>query len=172
MAEGAMTAKLKALQHRTEVEAECRPQMPAARGPNGGHMQVCPLRGTAPLGEVHEPPPDSPNSFTQSSVTLELGIIVLKVWRPVVNKGTHAHPNPWPSPGATTIDLDTYSKASVLLEGEHNLTLPCIGSEQHAPPCTPHSFPFSPLLNTHAHSTAPGEGTASIRHAADPHLKV
>ena len=135
-------------------------------------MQARTLRGTAPLGEVHEPPPDSPDSCTQSSIALELGVIVPKARRPVFDKGARAGPDPWPGPGATTIDLDTYPRASVLLEGEQNLTLPCVGSEQHAAPCTPHSFPFSPLLNTHTCGTAPSEGAASIRHTADPHLEV
>ncbi len=61
---------------------------------------------------------------------------------------------------------------SVLLEGEQNKFLPCLGSEQHAAPCTPHTFHFSPSPDTHAWGTAPGEGAAPIRCAADPHLEV
>jgi hypothetical protein len=43
--EGATTAKPKALQPKIEVEAEYRPQIPAARGPDGGHLQAHTLRG-------------------------------------------------------------------------------------------------------------------------------
>jgi len=50
----------------------------------------------------------------------------------------------WPSLGASTTNLDTYLRVLVLLEGEQNKILPCVGSEQHAAPCTPHAFPFSP----------------------------
>jgi hypothetical protein len=46
-----------------------------------------------------------------------------------------------------------------------------VGSKQYATPCTPHTFHFSPSLDTCARGTAPGEGAAPVR-AVDPHLEV
>ena len=70
--------------------------------------------------------------------------------------------------GAINIDLDVYQRALVLLKGEQNKILPCVGSEQHAAPCTPHPFPFSLSLDTHMH----GIGTAPVQRTIDPHLGV
>ncbi len=82
-----------------------------------------------------------------------------------------AHLYPCSHPPTTT-NLDIYQRVSVLLEGEQNLFLSCVGSEQHATPCTPHPFSFLPLLDTHMHGIVPGEGTASIRRTTNPHLEV
>ena len=61
---------------------------------------------------------------------------------------------------------------SILLKGEQNKFLPCLGSEQHATPCTPHTFHFLLLPDTRAWGTASGEGAAPIQYTTDPHLKV
>jgi len=130
------------------------------------------LEGEEPFGEVHGCPPDLLYLHFEDSIALEPGIIVPKAWKPTFDKGECTCPDLWPGPGAITIDLDVYQRASVLLEGEQNKILPCVGSEQHAAPCTPHPFPFSPSLNTCAHSIAPGKGATPIQHTIDPHLEV
>jgi hypothetical protein len=80
-----------------------------------------------------------------------------------------------PGPGAVAADSDVYTKVSVLLEGEQNIKLPCLGCEQYATPCAPHSLSFSPFvlppLETVAHGTAPGEGVSLVPRAA-PYLEV
>jgi hypothetical protein len=129
------------------------------------------LKGMEHLGVAHGPPPDPSNPRIQSPIALELGIVVLKVRRPVFNEGARACPIPWPSPDAIAIDLDFYQRVSVLLEGEQNLILPHEGSEQHAAPYTPHPFTFSPSLDTCTRGIVPGEGAAPVRCAAKRHLE-
>src|SRR6266851_3713843 len=74
--------------------------------------------------------------------------------------------------------LDVDSRASVLLEGEQKFTLPCVGSEQHAPLVPPQNSSFSPLClvppspETATRGFPPGEGVASEQHAVDPRLEV
>jgi hypothetical protein len=118
------------------------------------------------------PPPDPSDPCIQSPIALELGIVVPKARRPVFDEGARVRPIPWPGPDAIAIDLDVYQRALVLLEGEQNLILPCEGSEQHAAPCTPHPFTFSPSSNTCVCGTAPGKGTAPMRRAAECHLEA
>ena len=130
------------------------------------------LEGMEHLGVAHGPPPDPSDPRIQSPIALELGIVVLKARRPVFDEGARVRPVPWPSPDAIAIDLDFYQRASVLLEGEQNLILPREGSEQHAAPCTPHPFTFSPSLDTCARGIVPGEGAAPVRRAAEPHLEA
>jgi hypothetical protein len=79
-------------------------------------------------------------------------------------------PEPWTDLGTITADSDACTEVSVLLEGEQKMVLPCVGSEQHAAPCTPQHFSLFPvplLLGTHAHEIPHGEGAASIRCATD-----
>ena len=120
------------------------------------------LEGEEPLREVHGCPPNLLNLHFEALIVLELDIVALKARKPVFIEGKCTHPILWPSLDAITIDLDIYQRASVLLKGEQNLILPCEGSEQHAAPCTPHPFTFSPSSDTCVCSTAPGEGTTFI----------
>ncbi len=73
----------------------------------------------------------------------------------------HTQPDPLPGLGAATTDLDAYTRASVLLEGEQNSVLPCEGCKQHATPCTPQNFLF-PLSNTCACGIMPGKGAVPV----------
>jgi hypothetical protein len=130
------------------------------------------LKGNKPLGVAHRCTPDLLNLCFEDSFTLEPGVVILKARRPVFDEGARAHPVPWPGLDAIAINLDVYQRASVLLEGEQNLILPHEGSEQHATPCTPHPFTFSPSSDTCARGTAPGEGTAPVRRAAKRHLEA
>jgi len=86
-----------------------------------------------------------------------------------------AQPDHLPGPDAATTKLDACTRASVLLKGEQNSELPCVGCELYAAPCAPHPFSFSPSLlsslKTAARSTAPGERDACVQHAA-PCLEV
>jgi hypothetical protein len=65
--------------------------------------------------------------------------------------------------------------ASVLLEGEQNTRLPCLGCEQYATPCAPHPFSFPPSLppslETTVRGTMPGECAAPVQ-LTDPRLEV
>ncbi len=108
----------------------------------------------------------------QVPIVLEPDTAIPKAQRPVFNEGAHVRPDRWPGPGAITTNLDVYPRVLVLLKGEQNKFLPCLGSEQHAAPYTPHIFHFSPLPDTCAQGAAPSEGAASIRCTADPHLEV
>jgi hypothetical protein len=74
----------------------------------------------------------------------------------------------WPRLNANTTDLDVYQRVSVLLEGEQNKFLPGEGSKQHAAPCTPYPFLFSPSLDTCACGTAPGKGAAVTAKDGNP----
>jgi hypothetical protein len=71
-------------------------------------------------------------------------------------------------------DSDAYTRGSTLFEGEKNLTLPCVGSEQHATPCTSQISPLSvvlPLLETSTRDTPPNESAAYERYAEDPNVE-
>jgi hypothetical protein len=68
---------------------------------------------------------------------------------------------PWPGLGAAANDLNTYTRASVLLKGEQNSVLPCKGCEQHAAPYTPQNFLLPSSLDAHMCGIMP-----------DPHLEV
>jgi len=121
------------------------------------------LRGTAPLGGVHRHPSDLLNLWFEDPITLEAGVVVQKAQKPVFVEAERAHPDLWPSPGASTTYLDVYSRASVLLKGEQNKILPGVGSEQHAAqPASQNPFPFPPSLDTLTCSITPGKGTAPI----------
>ncbi len=136
-------------------------------------MSACTLRGTATLGGVHGHPPNLLNLQFEDPITLEAGVIVQKAQKPVFIKVECAHPDPWPSLGASTTYLDIYSRVSVLLKGEQNKILPGVGSEQHATqPAPQNPFPFPPLLNTPAHSIMPGKGTTLIQCTIKPCLEA
>jgi len=81
---------------------------------------------------VHGHPPDLLDLWFEDPITLEAGVFVQKAQKPVFIEGEHVCPDPWPGLGAITTNLDIYSRASVLLEGEQNKILPGVGSEQHA----------------------------------------
>jgi hypothetical protein len=81
-------------------------------------------------------------------------------------------PDPLPSPGAATTELDACTRALVLLEEEQNIKSPCEGCEQHATPYTLQILLYLPLLETAVHSIASSKGTTSIQHTAQPHSKV
>src|SRR6266851_8574829 len=131
------------------------------------------LRGTAPLRGAHGHPPDLLNLWFEDPITLEAGVVVQKAQKSVFIEVEYAHPDLWPSPGASTTYLDVYSRASVLLKGEQNKTLPSIGSEQHAAqPAPQNPFPFLLLLDTPAHGITPGEGTAPVQCAVEPCLEA
>jgi len=100
---------------------------------------------------------------------------LMKAGRPAFDETARARTDPLPSPGAAATDLDAYTRASVLLEGEQNIKLPFVGCEQYATPCAPQPFSFSPFilpsLETAARNTTPGEGATLVPRAA-PCLEV
>jgi hypothetical protein len=115
-------------------------------------MQARAPEGKQPLGTVHGRLPDLPDPYSRGSTIPELATFVPKApvrayqaWRPVPDEGACARPDPWPSLGIATADSDAYTKASVLLEGEQESSLPFEGSEQYAVPCTPQNLSSSPL---------------------------
>jgi hypothetical protein len=83
--------------------------------------------------------------------------------------------DPLPGLGATANDLDAYTRVSILLKGEQNSVLPCVGCEKYAAPCAPHSVSFSPFvppsLETTTRGTTPGERAAPAQHTP-PHLEA
>ena len=87
------------------------------------------FEGNKPLGEARGHPPNLLNLRIEDPIPLEQDIVVPKAWRPVFDKSARARPDPWPGPGTITTYSDAYPRASVLLEGEQKLTLPCEGSE-------------------------------------------
>jgi hypothetical protein len=114
--------------------------------------------GKTPIGEAHGRPPDLPDP--------KACVHVHQARRPVPDKGACARPEPWPSAGGENEDSDAYTRASVLLEGEQNMILPSVKSEQYAAPCTP--LPVDPLPpETLTREIPRGEGIAPIRRAAD-----
>jgi hypothetical protein len=114
--------------------------------------------GKTPIGEAHGCPPDLPN--------LKACVHVHQAQRPVPDEGACVRPELWPSVGGENEDLDTYTRASVLLEGEQNMILPSVKSEQYAAPCTP--LPVDPLLpETLTREIPCGEGITPIRRAAN-----
>jgi hypothetical protein len=133
------------------------------------------VQGVTPLGEAHGCPPNLPDPYPRGSATLEHVIVdpkacarVYEAWRPVPDKCTCARPEPWPGTGGENEDSDAYTRASVLLEGEQNMILPSVRSEQYATPCTP--LPVDPLPpETLTRETLHGEGAAPVRRAADEH---
>jgi hypothetical protein len=131
------------------------------------------LEGEEPLGEAHGCPPDLLDLRFEAPIVLEPDIVAPKARKPVFDEGARARPEPWPDPGAITIDSDVCSRASVLLEGEQNFNSPCVGSEQYAAQPAPQNlFPFSHLFDSRARGTAPGKGAAPVQRAADPHLEA
>jgi len=124
-------------------------------------------------GEVHGYPLDLLNPYFKAPVEGEPNIALMKAGRLAFDKCACMQPNLLlPGPGATAVDSNIYTKASVLLKGEQNIKLPCVGCEQYAAPCVPQplsilSLPLLPLSsNTHARGIVPGE------HVADPCFKV
>ena len=133
------------------------------------------LGGNKPSGEVHGYPLHLLDSYFEAPVEGEPDIALLKAGRPAFNERVCMQPDPLPGLGATATDLDTYTRASVLLEGEQNPVLPGVGCEQYATPRAPQTLSFSsfvPLsLETAACDTAPGKGATLVPHAA-PCLEV
>jgi hypothetical protein len=133
------------------------------------------LEGHDPSGEVHGYPLHLLDLYFEAPVEGEPDIATLKARRPVFDESACARTDLLPGPGAAAIDSDTYTRASVLLEGEQNTNLPVVGSEQYVAPCAPHSLSFSPFvlpsLETAARDTAPGKGATLVPRAA-PCLEV
>jgi hypothetical protein len=119
--------------------------------------------GEAPLGY----PLDLLNSYFDDPAELEPNIALQEARGLIFNEGTRARLDSSPGPGAAAVDLDAYTRASVLLEGEQNKRLPCLGCEQYAAPCAPQPFPISPSPplplppETTTRGIAPGKGAAS-----------
>jgi len=67
--------------------------------------------------------------------------------------GAHVRPDPWPSPDIVFVNLDACSGSVSLLEGEQNINLPHVGSEQGAAQTAPQIF-FILTTPTLAESTA------------------
>jgi hypothetical protein len=65
----------------------------------------------------------------------------------IVGEGARTRPDPWPSLGIVTIDPDAYFGSDSLLEGEQNIDLPRMGSEQDD--CR--MLPNQPLKIPHHH---------------------
>jgi len=136
------------------------------------------LGGNKSSGEVHGYPLDLLDPYFEDPSEGEPNIAVSKAQRPAFDKRARARTDLLPGPGAAAVDLDAYTRASVLLEGEQNTKLPCLGCEQYAAPCAPQppSFLPSPILppssDTRARGITPGEGAAPVRRAADPRLEA
>ena len=124
------------------------------------------LGGNKSSGEVHGYPLDLLDPYFKAPVEGEPDIAMSKAQRPAFDETARTRTDCLPGPGAATTNLDAYTKASVLLEGEQNTNIPCIGCEQYATPCAPHPLSFSPFipasLKTAAHDTAPGEGATLV----------
>jgi len=87
---------------------------------------------------------------------------------PILDKGAHVYPGPWPNLGVVTIYLDTCRESASLLEGEQNINLLCVGSKQCATQLAPQTFPFLPFPpDTLMRENLPGEGTAIEWHATE-----
>ncbi len=142
------------------------------------HVSAWALGGNKLFEEAHGYPLDLLDLYFEDPSKGEPNIAMSKAQRPAFDKRARMRTDLLPSLGAATVNLDAYTRASVLLEGEQNTKLPCLGCEQYAAPCAPQPFSFlpSPLLpplsNTRAHSITPGEGAAPVRHAADPRLEA
>ena len=63
-------------------------------------------------------PPNLLDSYFEDLVEGEPNIVTLKAGRPAFIKCMHTHPDPLPHLGTAAVDLDTYTRVSVLLEGE------------------------------------------------------
>ena len=107
-----------------------------ATGQNS-QMPVHALEGMTPLGMAHGRPPDPVDSYARGSTVLEQNLVDPKApvrmhqaRRPVLDKGTCMHIDPWPDPGTIHTDPEAYFKVSALLEGEQNFGLPSVDSEQ------------------------------------------
>jgi len=78
------------------------------------------------------------------------------------------HPGLWPNLGVITIYPDTCRESASLLEGEQNINLPRVGSEQCVAQLAPQTFPFSPFPpDTLAHENPLGEGAAIEQRATE-----
>ena len=85
------------------------------------HVSQGPARafeGDEPFGVVLGYPPDLLDSYFEDLVEGEPNIVTLKAGRPAFIKCMHTHPDPLPHLGTAAVDLDTYTRVSVLLEGE------------------------------------------------------
>ena len=112
----------------------------------------------APLGY----PLNLLNLYFDDSAELKPNITLQEAQRLIFNKGAHVRLNTLLGLGAATVDLDTYTRVSVLLEGEQNSVLYCKGCEQHTAPCTPQNFLLL-SFETIAYSIAPSERAAPIQ---------
>jgi len=113
------------------------------------------LEGSKPLGEAHGHPPDLLDLCFEDSITLELDFVVRRRGGLSSSRGNACVP--------------IRGLAQVL---SPSIRTSCVGSEQNAAPYAPHTFHFSPSLDTCARGTAPGKGAAPVRHAADPYLEA
>ena len=87
---------------------------------------------------------------------------------PVLDEGARVRPGLWPNLGVVTIYPDTCRESASLLEGEQNIDLPRVGSEQCAAQLAPQMFPFSPFPpDTLVRENPPGEGAAIERRATE-----
>ena len=120
------------------------------------------LGGNKPSGEVHGYPLHLLDPYFEAPVEGEPDIALLKARRPAFDECMHMQPNPLPGLGAATTNLDAYTRALVLLEGEKNNNLSSVGSEQHAAQTASQLFLFLPLLNTYTHSIVPGKAVAPV----------
>ena len=122
--------------------------------------------GKTPIGEAHG----------QEHVVVhpKVPVRVHQARRPVSDEGATARPELWPNAGGEIEDSDACTKASVLLEGvllegEQNMILPSVRSEQHAAPYTPRAssilVPLPPEILTRA--IPRGEGAVPVRRATD-----
>ena len=91
------------------------------------------FKGMEPFGEApYGYPLNLLDSYFKDTMVLEPNIALQEARRLIFNKGTCVRLDPSPSLGTVTNYLDVCKMASVLLEGEQNINLPSVGSEQHA----------------------------------------
>src|SRR5712691_10623946 len=153
----------------------------ARNGPDGPDVGAH-TRGMMPIGEAHGCPPDFPDPQTQGSTVWEPESddpkargCATRARRPILDEGARVRPDPWPNLGIVTIYPDTCRGSASLLEGEQNIDLPHVGSEQDAAQPAPQnsSLSFSPLPpvppppDTLARENPPGEGAATERRATE-----
>jgi hypothetical protein len=118
------------------------------------------FEGHDPSREVHGYPLHLLDPYFKAPVEGEPDIAMLKAWTPAFDECACVQPDPLPSLGAATTNLDAYTKASVLLKGEQNMKLPSVWSKQYAAQSAPQNFLLPPLSNTCMSGIAPGEPAA------------
>ena len=120
--------------------------------------------------EVHGYPLDLLNPYFKDPTEGEPDIALQEAQRLIFDKGVCVRLDPSPGPGTVTTYLDICKRVSVLLEGEKNTKLPCLGCKQYAAPYASQNFLLL-SFETVAHGIVPGKCAIPVQ-LADPRLEV